>query len=86
MSDKVDMAAADAATSQAALIKLGFFTVAMVLGPIGTYFLSLKHVWGESNTTSAAVSAALVANLVVFAYIITALREDAAVGKTVKKD
>lgn len=32
--------------SQSALIKLGFFTVAMVLGPIGTYFLSLKHIWG----------------------------------------
>jgi hypothetical protein len=32
--------------SQAALVKLGFFTVAMVAGPIGTYFLSLKHVWG----------------------------------------
>ena len=40
----------------------------------------------EPNTTSAAVSAALVANLVVFAYIIVALREDASDRKVTKKD
>lgn len=32
--------------SQSALLKLLFFTFLMVSGPIGTYFLSLKHVWG----------------------------------------
>ena len=32
--------------SQSALVKLLFFTFLMVSGPIGTYFLSLKHVWG----------------------------------------
>lgn len=93
--------------SQSALIKLGFFTLLMAAGPIGTYFLSLKHIWGgqsppylipslrgplltmcsprssraEKGTTSAAISAALVANLVVFAYIVTALREDQAEQK-----
>lgn len=39
-------------SSQAALMKLGIFTVAMVLGPIGTYFLTLKHIWGGEKLQS----------------------------------
>ncbi|KAL7005701.1 hypothetical protein EMMF5_004783 [Cystobasidiomycetes sp. EMM_F5] len=31
---------------EAALVKLGVFTVLMVVGPIATYFASLKYVWG----------------------------------------
>lgn len=48
--------------------------------------LFMSSITTEPNTTSAAVSAALVANLVVFAYIITALREDAADRKALKKE
>ena len=50
-----------------------------------TFLTPLRR--AEPNTTYAAVSAALVANLVLFAYIVMAFREDAAdKAKATKKD
>ncbi|KAF9435976.1 vacuolar ATPase assembly integral membrane protein vma21 [Entomortierella beljakovae] len=66
------------------LVKLGFFTVAMVTFPIGTYFLSIDRVFG-GNATYAGISAAVVANLVLFAYVIAAILEDAKAPASSKK-
>ncbi|KAK3812181.1 MAG: vacuolar ATPase assembly integral membrane protein VMA21 [Benniella sp.] len=57
------------------LVKLAFFTVAMITFPIGTYFLSVDRYF-DGNATYAGISAAVVANLVLFAYVIAAVLED----------
>ncbi|PPQ77361.1 hypothetical protein CVT25_010943 [Psilocybe cyanescens] len=43
--------------------------------PISSYFLSLKYLWNE-NATFAAITAVVSANVVLVAYIISAIRED----------
>ncbi|OCT48816.1 Vacuolar ATPase assembly integral membrane protein vma-21 [Cladophialophora carrionii] len=55
--------------------KLLGFTVAMIIVPIGSYFLSLNTVFAGNATYSGAF-AAIMANVVLFAYIIVAMRED----------
>lgn len=62
--------------SNKVLGKLVFFTLMMVLAPISTYYLSLSHVFDGKNTTAAAISAAIVANLVLAAFVVVALLED----------
>ncbi|KAF9351194.1 vacuolar ATPase assembly integral membrane protein vma21 [Mortierella sp. AD094] len=57
------------------LVKLAFFTVAMICFPIGTYFITLDRYFG-GNATYAGISAAVMANLVLFAYVIVAVLED----------
>ncbi|KAG0051141.1 hypothetical protein BGZ83_004043 [Gryganskiella cystojenkinii] len=57
------------------LIKLAFFTIAMIFFPIGTYFLSVDTYF-SGNATYAGIAAAVVANLVLFAYVIAAVLED----------
>ncbi|GJJ68824.1 vacuolar ATPase assembly integral membrane protein VMA21 [Entomortierella parvispora] len=57
------------------LAKLAFFTIAMIVFPIGTYFLTIDNYFG-GNATYAGISAAIVANLVLFAYVIAAVLED----------
>lgn len=87
-------------TNSKALAKLAGFTLAMVILPLSTYFLSLEHVFGRrsliryrdafssltlpfsypncpaKNTTYAAISAAVVANVILVGFIIVALAED----------
>ncbi|GAA5899450.1 hypothetical protein JCM6882_009119 [Rhodosporidiobolus microsporus] len=57
------------------LAKLGAFTVAMVLLPIGTYFLSRDYLF-DSNTTYSAIASVCVANAILVGFIWVAFRED----------
>ncbi|KIN04800.1 hypothetical protein OIDMADRAFT_17691 [Oidiodendron maius Zn] len=57
------------------IYKLLGFTLAMVICPIGTYFLTVDLVF-RGNTTFAGATAAVMANVVLVAYIIVALQED----------
>ncbi|GAA5833331.1 hypothetical protein JCM5353_008537 [Sporobolomyces roseus] len=54
--------------------KLSIFTLLMILGPIGTYFLTLNYYFRDP--TPAAISAALVANLVLVGFVVVAFMED----------
>ncbi|KAF8951593.1 vacuolar ATPase assembly integral membrane protein vma21 [Haplosporangium bisporale] len=47
----------------------------MIAFPIGTYFLTVDSYFG-GNATYAGISAAVVANLVLFAYVGVAVLED----------
>jgi len=57
------------------IVKLLAFTLAMVVAPIGTYFLTLNTVF-SGNSTFAGASAAIMANVVLVAYVVVAMRED----------
>jgi vacuolar ATPase assembly integral membrane protein VMA21 len=45
-------------------MKLAFFSLLMVICPIGTYYLTLEYLFNGNNTYSA-ITAALMANVVV---------------------
>ncbi|CAG8561849.1 9464_t:CDS:2 [Paraglomus brasilianum] len=63
--------------SRNVFVKLYVHTVFMVILPIATYFYTSNYYYdGDSRTTKAAISAVVVANLVVFSFIITAFMED----------
>jgi len=57
------------------IFKLLGFTLAMIVGPIGTYFLTLNNVFG-GNSTYAGATAAIMANVVLVGYVIVAFMED----------
>ncbi|MCJ1242937.1 vacuolar ATPase assembly integral membrane protein vma21 [Trapelia coarctata] len=63
------------AVPAAVIYKLLFFTAAMVGGPIGTYYVCLHTIAGGSSTFAGAM-AAIMANVVLVAYVIVAMRED----------
>ncbi|MCJ1226100.1 vacuolar ATPase assembly integral membrane protein vma21 [Toensbergia leucococca] len=71
-SEKSDIAPAVPA---AVIYKLLGFTAAMIGGPIGTYFLTVNLVF-RGNSTLAGATAAVMANVVLVAYIIVAMKED----------
>ncbi|KAF9972733.1 vacuolar ATPase assembly integral membrane protein vma21 [Actinomortierella ambigua] len=59
----------------------------MVTFPIGTYYLTLDRYFG-GNATYAGISAAVMANVVLFAYVLVAVMEDSKSGVspvTIKK-
>jgi hypothetical protein len=62
-------------SSNAVLAKFGLTTLLMVVAPLATYYLSLKHYFG-TNTTGAAISAAVAANVVLVGFIVVAMQED----------
>ncbi|OAV88461.1 hypothetical protein PTTG_08006 [Puccinia triticina 1-1 BBBD Race 1] len=70
------------------IFKLGIVSLSMAILPIGTYFGTLGHVFEESNTTAAAISAIVVTNIILIGYVLTALSEsdDDQKGTTNKKD
>lgn len=47
----------------------------MVTMPIGTYFLTLNSLY-RGNSTFAGATAAIMANVVLIAYVIVAMKED----------
>ncbi|KAL0949709.1 hypothetical protein HGRIS_009746 [Hohenbuehelia grisea] len=57
------------------LIKLVIFTLALAIAPLGSYFGSLKYLW-DGNSTYAAITAVMSANVVLVVYIIMSLLED----------
>ncbi|KAL1986726.1 hypothetical protein VTN96DRAFT_5931 [Rasamsonia emersonii] len=63
------------AVSTGVILKLLGFTVAMIVAPIGMYFLTIDTVF-KGNSTFAGAGAALTANVVLIAYIVVAWRED----------
>ncbi|KAF9245477.1 hypothetical protein DTO006G1_2232 [Penicillium roqueforti] len=57
------------------IYKLLGFTAAMIVGPIGMYFLTVNSIFSGSSTL-AGITAAVTANAVLFAYIYVAWTED----------
>ncbi|OTB02337.1 hypothetical protein M426DRAFT_24815 [Hypoxylon sp. CI-4A] len=57
------------------IFKLLAFTFAMVLMPIGSYFLTVNTIF-KGNSTYAGALAAIMANVVLVGYVIVAMNED----------
>ncbi|KAI9842042.1 MAG: vacuolar ATPase assembly integral membrane protein vma21 [Sclerophora amabilis] len=47
----------------------------MIVGPIGTYYLTLQWLY-NGNSTYAGATAAIMANVVLAAYVVVAMQED----------
>ena len=78
--------------SKGVLLKLIIFSLSLGIVPIASYFASEKYIWNGApsqiiqslrltlcipgNSTFAAITAVVCANVVLVAYIITSLRED----------
>ncbi|KAH7343722.1 hypothetical protein B0J17DRAFT_713884 [Rhizoctonia solani] len=77
------------AVDSAVLFKLSGFSIALAVVPLSSYFLSLNYVWG-GNSTYAALTAVVSANVVLIAYILLSISEDResrpAAPKESKKD
>ncbi|TLD25332.1 hypothetical protein PspLS_05466 [Pyricularia sp. CBS 133598] len=57
------------------ILKLLAFTLAMVVIPIGSYFVTVNSIF-KGNSTYAGALAAIMANVVLVAYVIVAMNED----------
>ncbi|TFY83829.1 hypothetical protein EWM64_g196 [Hericium alpestre] len=57
------------------LIKLVVFSISLGVVPLGSYFFTEKYVW-NGNSTYAAITAIISANIVLVSYIILSLLED----------
>ncbi|KAI0966798.1 hypothetical protein F4678DRAFT_266903 [Xylaria arbuscula] len=57
------------------IIKLLAFTFAMVVIPIGSYFLTIRTIF-RGNSTYAGALAAILANVVLVGYVVVAMNED----------
>ncbi|KAF3092695.1 vacuolar ATPase assembly integral membrane protein vma21 [Orbilia oligospora] len=57
------------------LLKLFGFTVAMLFGPIGCYYLTTNYISPGSTVLGASI-AAVVANVVLVLFILVAMKED----------
>ncbi|RPB19856.1 hypothetical protein L211DRAFT_842269 [Terfezia boudieri ATCC MYA-4762] len=71
--------------SKSVISKLLAYTIAMIVAPLSAYYLTLNHIYNGNNTFAGA-TAAVVANIVLIAYVIEALREDDADNKEGKKN
>lgn len=58
------------------MIKFFLFSTAMIIVPISSYYLSLRYVFKQNNTTFAAIVAVSMTNIVLIGYIILALIEE----------
>ncbi|KAF9263511.1 hypothetical protein L218DRAFT_1077054 [Marasmius fiardii PR-910] len=65
---------ADAAP-RGTLVKLIVFSVCLGVAPLTSYFASLKYIW-NGNSTFAAITAVVAANIVLVTYIVLSLLED----------
>jgi len=59
------------------LLKLIIFSLSLGIVPIASYFASEKYIW-DGNSTFAAITAIIAANIVLVTYIISSLRDDRA--------
>ncbi|KAL9048860.1 MAG: hypothetical protein Q9162_007511 [Coniocarpon cinnabarinum] len=69
------------AVPMSVVYKLLFFTAAMVIAPLGVYFITAQTIFAGNNTWAGAL-AAITANVVLIAYIIVAVQEDQGEQKT----
>ncbi|EAS28888.1 vacuolar ATPase assembly integral membrane protein VMA21 [Coccidioides immitis RS] len=60
---------------QQVLWKLIIYSIAVLVLPLSAYFYSVNYVF-DGNTTYAGATAAITANLILFSYIVVAMRED----------
>ncbi|RYP89650.1 hypothetical protein DL770_004228 [Monosporascus sp. CRB-9-2] len=67
------------------ILKLLAFTFAMVVVPIGSYFVTVNTVFG-GNSSYAGGLAAIMANVVLVGYIIVAMNEDQSEQLAAKKE
>ncbi|KAL8278946.1 hypothetical protein RQP46_008615 [Phenoliferia psychrophenolica] len=81
---KAEAESGETADLSGVLIKLGIFTVLMVVLPIGSYFVSRDYYFGEKNTTPPGIIAALMANLLLVGFVWYAMAEDRADQKREK--
>lgn len=63
------------AVPSSVIFKLLGFTFAMITMPIGAYFLTLNSLY-RGNSTFAGATAAIIANVVLIAYVVVAMKED----------
>ncbi|CAL1701394.1 unnamed protein product [Somion occarium] len=63
------------------LAKLIMFSVTLAVAPLSSYFLSEKYLW-NGNSTYAAITAIVAANLVLVLYIIMSVMEERAATPT----
>ncbi|KAM3562292.1 hypothetical protein MY1884_001890 [Beauveria asiatica] len=63
------------AVPQHVIVKLLGFTLAMIVVPIGSYFLTVHTIF-QGNSSWAGGFAALLANVVLLGYVIVAMNED----------
>ncbi|KAM4059420.1 VMA21-like domain-containing protein [Hirsutella rhossiliensis] len=66
------------------IFKLLGFTLAMIVVPIGSYFLTVDTVF-KGNSSYAGALAALLANVVLIAYVVVAMNEDESERKGASK-
>ncbi|QRV72492.1 VMA21 domain-containing protein [Ceratobasidium sp. AG-Ba] len=66
---------AEDAADGAVLFKLTGFSIALAVVPLSSYFISMKFLWG-GNSTYAAITAILSANVVLILYILLSISED----------
>ncbi|KAH9977983.1 hypothetical protein BGW80DRAFT_1166345, partial [Lactifluus volemus] len=59
------------------LVKLIIFSLSLGIIPITSYFASERYVW-NGNSTLAAITAIVAANIVLVAYIVSSLSDDKA--------
>jgi len=59
----------------AVLAKLIIFSLSLAFAPISSYFFSLSYVW-NGNSTYAAITAIIAANIVLVSYIVISIIED----------
>lgn len=62
------------------LFKLVIFSLSLGIVPITSYFASEKYIW-NGNSTFAAITAVVAANVVLVAYIISSVRDDREAAK-----
>ncbi|CAE7113169.1 unnamed protein product [Rhizoctonia solani] len=67
----------DNAADSAVLFKLSGFSIALAVVPLSSYFLSMRYLWG-GNSTYAALTAIISANIVLMAYIVLSISDDRA--------
>ncbi|KAJ1308723.1 hypothetical protein OPQ81_004414 [Rhizoctonia solani] len=72
------------AADSAVLFKLSGFSIALAVVPLSSYFLSMKYLW-SGNSTYAALTAIVSANVVLIAYILLSISDDRASGSSVPK-
>ncbi|KAF8974192.1 hypothetical protein BDZ97DRAFT_1911403 [Flammula alnicola] len=77
MSEQVAMSKvnADTAAAGGVLFKLIIFSISLGVVPLASYFLSLNYLW-DQNSTFAAITAVVAANIVLVAYIVVSVLED----------